>query len=148
MQRATERLHLARAEGPAHPGRAARNQPALRRRRAAALRACDFLADLPMPEARAWLESITAWGPKPAPPRCCSARLRLPAMPVDSHHHRVAQRLALIGPKVGEGPAHALLASSAAARLGRPAGVRPPRGAHVSRAKMLLFSPASPALAA
>jgi endonuclease-3 len=39
------------------------------------------------------------------------SNLRLPAMPVDSHHHRVAQRLGLIGPKVGEGPAHALLAA-------------------------------------
>jgi endonuclease-3 len=31
------------------------------------------------------------------------------ALPVDSHHHRVAQRVGLIGPKVDVGPSHALL---------------------------------------
>ncbi len=35
--------------------------------------------------------------------------LRMPALPVDSHHHRVAQRTGLIGPKVDVGPAHAIL---------------------------------------
>ena len=35
--------------------------------------------------------------------------LRLPALPVDSHHHRVAQRLGLLPAKMGPGPAHALL---------------------------------------
>ena len=71
----------------------------------------DFLADLPIPEARAWLESISGVGPKTSAATLLFSNLRIAAMPVDSHHHRVAQRLALIGPKVGEGPAHHLLAA-------------------------------------
>lgn len=71
----------------------------------------DFLAERPIAEARAWLESITGVGPKTSAATLLFSQLRLPAMPVDSHHHRVAQRLGLIGPKVGEGPAHALLAA-------------------------------------
>jgi len=71
----------------------------------------DFLGELPIAEARAWLESITGVGPKTSAAVLLFSVLRRPAMPVDSHHHRVAQRLALIGPKVDEGPAHALLAA-------------------------------------
>nr|WP_262908830.1 Fe-S cluster assembly protein HesB [Hymenobacter translucens] len=72
---------------------------------------CDlsFLADMPVREARAWLETISGVGPKTSAATLLFSNLRIPAMPVDSHHHRVAQRMALIGPKVGEGPAHALL---------------------------------------
>ncbi|MBR7950731.1 Fe-S cluster assembly protein HesB [Microvirga sp. STR05] len=69
-----------------------------------------FLAELPIPEARAWLEAIPGVGPKTSAAVLLFSTLRIPAMPVDSHHHRVAQRLGLIGPKVGEGPAHKLLA--------------------------------------
>ncbi|RYU81609.1 endonuclease III domain-containing protein [Hymenobacter persicinus] len=69
----------------------------------------DFLADQPVAEARAWLESISGVGPKTSAATLLFSTLRIPAMPVDSHHHRVAQRLGLIGPKVGEGPAHKLL---------------------------------------
>ena len=71
--------------------------------------ALDFLAEMPIPEARAWLESISGVGPKTSAATLLFSSLRIPAMPVDSHHHRVAQRLGLIGPKVGEGPAHKLL---------------------------------------
>jgi endonuclease-3 len=71
----------------------------------------NFLAERSIPEARAWLESISGVGPKTSAATLLFSNLRLPAMPVDSHHHRVAQRLGLIGPKVGEGPAHALLAA-------------------------------------
>ncbi|WP_245328259.1 endonuclease III domain-containing protein [Hymenobacter aquaticus] len=72
---------------------------------------CDltFLADMPVAEARTWLESISGVGPKTSAATLLFSSLRIPAMPVDSHHHRVAQRLGLIGPKVGEGPAHKLL---------------------------------------
>ncbi|SHJ12169.1 endonuclease-3 [Hymenobacter daecheongensis DSM 21074] len=69
----------------------------------------DFLADMPVAEARAWLESISGVGPKTSAATLLFSTLRIAAMPVDSHHHRVAQRLGLIGPKVGEGPAHKLL---------------------------------------
>ncbi|HEX8350867.1 MAG TPA: endonuclease III, partial [Hymenobacter sp.] len=64
---------------------------------------CDltFLAEKSVPEARAWLETIPGVGPKTSAATLLFSSLRLPAMPVDSHHHRVAQRLALIGPKVG-----------------------------------------------
>jgi endonuclease-3 len=72
---------------------------------------CDLqlLAALPVAEARAWLESLPGVGPKTSAATLLFSELRIPAMPVDSHHHRVAQRLALIGPKVGEAAAHALL---------------------------------------
>ena len=69
----------------------------------------EFLADMPIPTARAWLESINGVGPKTSAATLLFSTLRLPAMPVDSHHHRVAQRLGLIGPKVGEAAAHKLL---------------------------------------
>ena len=69
----------------------------------------DFLADLPVPEARAWLESITGVGPKTSAAVLLFSRLRRPALPVDSHHHRVAQRLGLIPASVTVGPAHAIL---------------------------------------
>jgi endonuclease-3 len=69
----------------------------------------DFLAELPVREARDWLESITGIGPKTSAAVLLFSRLRMPALPVDSHHHRVAQRLALIPPNVPVGPAHRLL---------------------------------------
>jgi endonuclease-3 len=39
----------------------------------------------------------------------CFSNLRRRALPVDSHHHRVAVRLGLIAPNVAVGPAHQLL---------------------------------------
>lgn len=69
----------------------------------------DFLAGLPVPEARAWLESLPGVGPKTSAATLLFSRLRLPALPVDSHHHRVAVRLGLVPPGVAVGPAHALL---------------------------------------
>lgn len=69
----------------------------------------DFLGEMPVPEARAWLESISGVGPKTSAATLLFSNLRRPAMPVDSHHHRVAQRLGLIGPKVGTEASHALL---------------------------------------
>ena len=69
----------------------------------------DFLADLPVAAAREWLEDLPGVGPKTSAAVLLFSRLRMPALPVDSHHHRVAQRLGLIGPKVGPGPAHAIL---------------------------------------
>ena len=71
--------------------------------------ALDFLAEMPIPEARSWLETLPGVGRKTSAATLLFSTLRLPAMPVDSHHHRVAQRLGLIGPKVGEAAAHQLL---------------------------------------
>ena len=68
----------------------------------------DFLRDLPMAEARAWLTSLPGIGPKTAACVLCFA-CEMPALPVDTHVHRVAQRLGLIGPKVNADAAHDLL---------------------------------------
>lgn len=73
--------------------------------------AIDFLADLPVPEARAWLESLPGVGPKTSAAVLLFSRLRRPALPVDSHHHRVAIRLGLIPANAAVGPAHALLSA-------------------------------------
>ena len=69
----------------------------------------DFLADMAPDAARAWLAAIPGVGPKTSAAVLSFSTLRMPALPVDSHHHRVAQRLGLIGPKVDVGPAHDLL---------------------------------------
>lgn len=69
----------------------------------------DFLADGPVPEARAWLESLPGVGPKTSAAVLLFSRLRRPALPVDSHHHRVAERLGLIPPGTPVGKAHAIL---------------------------------------
>ena len=69
----------------------------------------DFLADMSVTEARAWLEAINGIGPKTSAATLLFSTLRRPALPVDSHHHRVAQRLGLIPPTMGPGLAHAVL---------------------------------------
>ena len=69
----------------------------------------DFLAGMGVDEARAWLEAIPGIGPKTSAAVLSFSRLRMPALPVDSHHHRVALRLGLIGRSVGVGPAHVVL---------------------------------------
>lgn len=71
--------------------------------------ALGFLGELPVPEARAWLEALPGVGPKTSAATLLFSRLRRPALPVDSHHHRVAVRLALIPASVAVGPSHALL---------------------------------------
>ena len=68
-----------------------------------------FLAEMAPDEARAWLAAIPGVGPKTSAAVLSFSTLRMPALPVDSHHHRVAQRLGLIGPKVDVGPSHDLL---------------------------------------
>jgi endonuclease-3 len=71
----------------------------------------DFLADMPVTDARAWLESIPGIGPKTSAAVLSFSTLRKAALPVDSHHHRVAQRTGLIGKSVDVGPSHAALAA-------------------------------------
>ena len=66
----------------------------------------DFLADMEPGAARSWLAAIPGVGPKTSAAVLSFSTLRMPALPVDSHHHRVAQRLGLIGPNVDVGPAH------------------------------------------
>ncbi|HWQ16089.1 MAG TPA: endonuclease III [Roseiflexaceae bacterium] len=71
----------------------------------------DFLDNLPLPEARRWLTALDGIGPKTA---ACVLLFALgkPALPVDTHVHRVAKRLGLIGPKVSAELAHDLLESA------------------------------------
>ena len=69
----------------------------------------DFLAEMPVIEAREWLEDLPGVGPKTSAAVLLFSTLRRPALPVDSHHHRVAARLGLIPANVSVGPAHALL---------------------------------------
>lgn len=68
-----------------------------------------FLAGLSVEEARGWLEQIPGIGPKTSAAVLSFSTLRMPALPVDSHHHRVAQRTGLIGKSVDVGPSHPVL---------------------------------------
>ncbi len=65
----------------------------------------DFLRDLPVDEALDWLMSLPGVGIKTASLVLlfCFAK---PVLPVDTHVHRVSQRLGLIGPKVNPNAAH------------------------------------------
>ncbi|WP_448203297.1 endonuclease III domain-containing protein [Azospirillum sp. sgz302134] len=69
----------------------------------------DFLAELSVEEARAWLQSLPGVGPKTSAAVMSFSSLRRPALPVDSHHHRVAVRTGLIPAKVAVGPSHRIL---------------------------------------
>lgn len=69
----------------------------------------DFLADMDVPEARAWLETLPGVGPKTSAAVLSFSRLRRRALPVDSHHYRVAVRLGLISSRVDVGASHAVL---------------------------------------
>jgi endonuclease III len=71
----------------------------------------DFLAKMPIEEARSWLETLPGVGPKTSAAVLSFSSLRRRALPVDSHHHRVAQRLGLIGSNISVGPSHRLLES-------------------------------------
>jgi endonuclease-3 len=68
-----------------------------------------FLAELPVREATAWLESLPGVGPKTA--TCLLLfGLGMPAFPVDTHVHRVSRRLGLIPDRTTAEQAHDLLA--------------------------------------
>jgi len=71
----------------------------------------DFLADLTVADARTWLEELPGVGPKTSAAVLCFSTLRRAALPVDSHHHRVAVRVGLIPASVAVGPSHARLAT-------------------------------------
>mgnify|MGYP006295544055 CR=1 FL=1 len=67
-----------------------------------------FLRDLPLEEARDWLEAIKGVGPKTAAIVLLFA-LHRPAFPVDTHVHRVTRRLGLIPESTSRAKAHTLL---------------------------------------
>ncbi|HYE49434.1 MAG TPA: Fe-S cluster assembly protein HesB [Azospirillaceae bacterium] len=71
----------------------------------------DFLAELTVEEARAWLEELPGVGPKTSAATLVFSTLRRAALPVDSHHHRVAARTGLIPADLPVGPAHKVLAA-------------------------------------
>ncbi len=66
----------------------------------------DFLRDLELDAARQWLTRLDGVGPKTAAIVLCFAFNR-PAFPVDTHVHRVGQRIGLIPPKMNAEKAHA-----------------------------------------
>ena len=68
----------------------------------------EFLGDLPVEEARSWLLSLAGVGPKTAAIVLCFS-FNHPALPVDTHVHRVALRLGLIPAKTNANKAHDLL---------------------------------------
>ncbi len=68
----------------------------------------DFLEELPVAEARQWLTSINGVGPKTAAIVLLFCYEK-PVFPVDTHIHRVSQRLGLIGPKISAEQAHLIL---------------------------------------
>jgi len=65
----------------------------------------DFLDDMSIDDAKAWLTGINGIGPKTAAIILLFAFNR-PAFPVDTHVHRVTRRLGLIGPKTTAERAH------------------------------------------
>lgn len=74
------------------------------------------LAAMPLDEAKAWLEGLPGVGPKTA---ACVLLFALgrPALPVDTHVHRVAKRLGLIPERMGAAQSHAALEAIVPAEL-------------------------------
>lgn len=68
-----------------------------------------FLATMTVKAARAWLEALPGVGPKTSAATLLFSNLRRPALPVDSHHHRVALRVGLIAQNTGLEAAHRAL---------------------------------------
>jgi endonuclease-3 len=70
----------------------------------------DFLAGLPIEEARAWLTKFNGVGPKTAAIVLCFS-LNMPAFPVDTHIYRVSGRIGLRPEKMTVEQAHPHLES-------------------------------------
>lgn len=70
----------------------------------------DFLTDLPLEEARAWLMKFNGVGPKTAAIVLCFS-LNRPAFPVDTHIYRVSGRIGLRPEKMTVEQAHPYLES-------------------------------------
>lgn len=69
----------------------------------------EFLRDMPIEQAKAWLISLEGVGPKTAAIVLLFSMGR-PAFPVDTHVHRVTKRLGLIEANVSANRAHDILA--------------------------------------
>ena len=68
----------------------------------------EFLADLPIEQAVAWLTALPGVGPKTATLVLLFC-FHKPVLPVDTHVHRVSGRIGLIGPRATADQAHDLL---------------------------------------
>jgi endonuclease-3 len=68
----------------------------------------DFLRDLPLEEAKAWLRELPGVGPKTAAVVLVFA-FDMPALPVDTHIYRVSKRLGLISKRTTAERAHDIL---------------------------------------
>jgi endonuclease-3 len=68
----------------------------------------DFMREMSIEDAKDWLTEIKGVGVKTASIVLLFS-LGKPAFPVDTHVHRVTQRLGLIGPKVSREKAHRIL---------------------------------------
>lgn len=69
----------------------------------------DFMIHWPVKKSREWLEQLPGVGAKTSAATLNFSHLRLPALVVDTHHHRVAQRLGLVPAKASlEAAAHLL----------------------------------------
>ena len=70
----------------------------------------EFLRDMPLEDAKAWLTSLNGVGPKTA---ACVLLFALgrPALPVDTHVERVSKRLGLVPPNMPALKAHDVLES-------------------------------------
>ncbi len=68
----------------------------------------DFLQDMSLSEAKAWLTSLPGVGKKTAAVTLCFS-FGMPAMAVDTHVYRVSKRLGLIGDKTNVDQAHDIL---------------------------------------
>lgn len=69
----------------------------------------DCIESMEIPAARQWLEALPGVGPKTSAAVLSFSTLRGRALPVDSHHFRVAVRLGIIDKKIGEGKANYVL---------------------------------------
>lgn len=68
----------------------------------------DFLGDLPVEEAKQWLMRLDGVGPKTAAIVICFAFNR-PAFPVDTHVHRVGQRIGFLPTGISADKAHPVM---------------------------------------
>jgi endonuclease III len=68
----------------------------------------DFLRDMPVEEAMHWLTSLPGVGLKTAT-LVLLFNFYKPVLPVDTHVHRVTQRIGVIGPKTSAEKAHSIL---------------------------------------
>lgn len=69
----------------------------------------DFLKEWSVEQARTWLQTLPGVGPKTSAAVMSFSTLQAKALPVDSHHHRVALRLGLIPDGLAVGPSHRIL---------------------------------------